>query len=88
MRRPIHAVLPAVAILYALAALPVAAHAADAAKPYSRVDKRNDAGNNTGDSAVDQLNAAQLDENQPRGSKSDGFDRNRTPDGSGRPSSN
>ncbi len=57
-------------------AAPLAAHAADAEKPYSHVDKKNDAGNNTGDSSVDKLNAGQLDENQPRGSKSDGFDRN------------
>jgi hypothetical protein len=69
--------LPAIAAgaLLGLAALPVAAHAADADKPYSNVNKKNDAGNNTGDKSVDKLNAEQLDQNQPHGSKSDGFDR-------------
>ena len=36
------------------------AYAAHAGAPYANVDKRNDAGNDTGDSQVDQLNAAQL----------------------------
>ena len=39
------------------------ARAAHAGAPYTNVDKRNDAGNDTGDSAVDQLNAAQSDRN-------------------------
>lgn len=40
---------------------------ADAAHPYSNVDHRNDAGNDTGDAEVDRLNAQQLDENYYRG---------------------
>jgi hypothetical protein len=48
-----------------------AAHAANADNPYGNVDHSNDAGNNTGDSRVDGLNANQLNENykgsvQPR----------------------
>ena len=38
------------------------AYAAHAGAPYTNVDKRNDAGNDTGDSQVDQLNAAQLNQ--------------------------
>lgn len=34
--------------------------AAHAGAPYANVDHRNDAGNDTGDSQTDQLNAAQL----------------------------
>jgi hypothetical protein len=40
-----------------------AAHAANADNPYGNVDHRNDAGNNTGDSRVDGLNANQLNGN-------------------------
>ncbi len=40
--------------------LPAAALAADAAHPYSNVNRRVDAGNNTGDAQVDGLNQAQL----------------------------
>lgn len=36
---------------------------ADARDPYGDINHRVDAGNNTGDSEVDRLNAAQLDEN-------------------------
>ncbi len=43
-----------------LLAAPIAAHAANAAHPYSNIDRRVDAGNNTGDSQVDQLNQQQL----------------------------
>ena len=46
-----------------LLAAPMAAYAANAAHPYSNVDHRNDAGNNTGDSQVDRLNAQQLQSN-------------------------
>jgi hypothetical protein len=46
-----------------LLAAPIAAHAANADHPYSNVDHRNDAGNNTGDSQVDRLNQAQLETN-------------------------
>ena len=42
---------------------PLAAHAAIAGHPYSNIDPRNDAGNNTGDWQVDRLNQAQLDTN-------------------------
>ncbi len=53
----------------ALAALTLAsgatlrpAYAAHAGAPYQNVDKKNDAGNDTGDSKIDQLNAAQLNQ--------------------------
>jgi len=38
--------------------------AANADAPYQNVDKRNDAGNDTGNSQVDRLNSGQLDANQ------------------------
>ena len=38
------------------------AYAAHAGAPYANVNKANDAGNDTGDSQVDQLNAAQLNQ--------------------------
>ena len=44
-------------------AAPLAAQAANAGHPYSNIDRRVDAGNNTGDSQVDRLNQAQLDSN-------------------------
>ncbi len=40
-----------------------AAHAANWRNPYGNVNHANDAGNDTGDSQVDSLNAAQLDQN-------------------------
>lgn len=40
-----------------------AAMAAHAGSPYANVDRSNDAGNDTGDSKIDALNAAQLDQN-------------------------
>ena len=49
----------AVAMGSALYAAPSVA--ANARKPYSNVDKRNDKGNDTGDSQVDKLNQQQLD---------------------------
>jgi hypothetical protein len=54
-----------------MALAPPGAHAANADNPYGNVDHRNDAGNDTGDSRVDGLNANQLNENykgsvQPR----------------------
>ena len=49
----------AVAMGAALYAAP--ADAANARKPYSNVNKRNDKGNDTGDSQVDRLNQQQLD---------------------------
>jgi hypothetical protein len=39
------------------------AFAAHAGAPYANVDHKNDAGNDTGDSQVDQLNASQSDAN-------------------------
>ena len=61
------ALFPALgAIGVAALAMPAPALAADAAAPYSNVDHRNDAGNDTGDRKVDRLNAGQLDEAQPR----------------------
>ena len=41
-------------------AVPCGARAANAAHPYSNIDRRVDAGNDTGDSQVDRLNQAQL----------------------------
>jgi hypothetical protein len=54
-----------------MALAPSGAHAANADNPYGNVDHRNDAGNDTGDSRVDGLNANQLNGNykgsvQPR----------------------
>ena len=51
------------------------ARAADASHPYSNVDHAVDAGNNTGDSQVDQLNEQQLQKNaQPsQGGSSQGW---------------
>jgi hypothetical protein len=57
------ALFAALALVAAPAIMPSAAHAAHAGAPYKNVDKRNDAGNDTGDSKVDQLNAAQLNQN-------------------------
>ncbi len=51
-------VLAALALASSTALRP--AYAAHAGAPYQNVDKRNDAGNDTGDSQIDQLNAAQL----------------------------
>ena len=46
-----------------LAAAPSPAHAANARNPYGNVDRRNDAGNDTGNSETDRLNSMQLDQN-------------------------
>ena len=51
--------LAVIGVGLALAA-PPAAWAANANNPYSNVDRRVDAGNNTGDAQVDRLNQAQL----------------------------
>ena len=50
------------AVALTLSAAP-AAMAAHAGAPYRNVDHSNDAGNDTGDAQVDQLNNAQLDQN-------------------------
>jgi hypothetical protein len=55
--------LPALALATGLMFAPTPGHAANADNPYGNVDHRNDAGNDTGDSKVDQLNAGQLNEN-------------------------
>jgi hypothetical protein len=49
--------------LPAFALAPTAAFAAHAGAPYTNVDHSNDAGNDTGDSRVEGLNSAQLNEN-------------------------
>ena len=54
-------ILSALALSAGLAAQPVLA--ADARSPYKGVNHKDDAGNDTGDSKVDELNAAQLDSN-------------------------
>ncbi len=56
------AVLAVLALSFVVPAFPVLAANAD--QPYSNVDKRNDAGNDTGNSRVEQLNRGQLDQNQ------------------------
>ena len=60
----------AIMLLSALAlaaAIPVRpAIAAHAGAPYTNVDHSNDAGNNTGDSEIDKLNAQQLNSNYYR----------------------
>ncbi len=48
-------------VVATLAGAPAAAWAADALHPYSNIDHRVDAGNDTGDSRVAALNQAQLD---------------------------
>ncbi len=55
--------LAAFALVAAPALVPSVAHAAHAGAPYKNVDKKNDAGNDTGDAKVDQLNAQQLNQN-------------------------
>lgn len=52
----------AITITLLLGGAPALAANADA--PQSNVDKRNDAGNSTGNNKVDALNRGQLDENQ------------------------
>lgn len=52
----------AITITLLLGAAPALAANADA--PQSNVDKRNDAGNSTGNNKVDALNRGQLDGNQ------------------------
>jgi hypothetical protein len=51
------------ALVAAPAIVPSVAHAAHAGAPYKNVNKQNDAGNDTGDSQVDKLNAQQLNQN-------------------------
>jgi hypothetical protein len=61
--------LPVLAVTFAagLALAPAKVMAAHAGAPYTNVDHRNDAGNDTGDSQVDALNAAQLNQNYQPG---------------------
>lgn len=56
--------LPALALALGLGLAPAPLRAANADHPDQNVDKRNDAGNDTGNSQVDRLNSGQLDENQ------------------------
>ena len=53
----------ALAVAPALALAPSTGHAANADNPYGNVDRRNDIGNDTGDSRVEGLNSSQLNEN-------------------------
>ncbi len=55
-------VVAVVGLFLASAASPVLAANAD--QPYQNVEKKNDAGNDTGNSRVDTLNRGQLDQNQ------------------------
>jgi len=57
--------LPALALALApaFALMPSPVLAAHAGAPYENVDHSNDAGNDTGDSKVDGLNAGQLNQN-------------------------
>lgn len=64
--------LPALALGTGLAFTPAQVQAANARNPYQNVDHRNDAGNDTGDSQVDQLNSQQLDENYHPGQRPPG----------------
>ena len=52
-------ILTALALLTAIGSVPT--YAANARRPYANVDRRNDRGNDTGDSRVEQLNQTQLD---------------------------
>ncbi|MBV9784119.1 MAG: hypothetical protein JO264_09900 [Acidisphaera sp.] len=61
------ALVSALALALGVGLAPSPGRAANADQPYSNVDHRNDAGNNTGDSQVDRLNSGQLDANQHPG---------------------
>lgn len=52
-----------VALVPAFGLAPSTGFAAHAGAPYTNVDHSNDAGNDTGDSRVEGLNAGQLNEN-------------------------
>ena len=64
MRHSALSLTAAIALAAAVAAAPTGVRAANADHPYENIDKRNDAGNDTGDSQVETLNRGQLDENQ------------------------
>jgi hypothetical protein len=64
MRTIVFAASLVVAFAAGMALTPSPLLAANADAPYSNVDKRNDAGNDTGNSKVEGLNKGQLDENQ------------------------
>ena len=57
-------VLLGAVFLAAVGAASPGARAANADNPQGNVDRSNDAGNSTGNSQVDRLNAGQLDQNQ------------------------
>jgi hypothetical protein len=64
MRHSALSLTAALALAAAVATAPAGVRAANADHPYENIDKRNDAGNDTGDSQVESLNRGQLDENQ------------------------
>ncbi len=53
-------------VTFTLAVIAGPVMAANARNPYGNIDRRVDEGNDTGNSQVDQLNAAQLDQNYYR----------------------
>ncbi len=55
--------IPLAALAAGLLFAPAVGHAANWRQPYSNVDRRTDAGNDTGDAQVPALNEAQLDRN-------------------------
>jgi hypothetical protein len=57
--------LLALALAVGIGLAPAPLLAANADQPYQNVDKRNDAGNSTGNGQVERLNNGQLDQNQP-----------------------
>ena len=57
-------IVRATLVMLAVAVSALPARAANADHPYQNVDKRNDSGNDTGDSRVEGLNRGQLDQNQ------------------------
>lgn len=58
--------LPALAAALVLALAPAPAPAANADNPQGNIDRSNDAGGDTGNSKVEELNKGQLDGNQEK----------------------
>lgn len=56
--------LPALALAMGIGLAPAQLRAANADHPDQNVDKRNDAGNSTGNAQVERLNSGQLDAGQ------------------------
>ena len=63
MRTSLTASAAALAILVGSTAFSGGAQAANARNPYGNVDRRDDRGNDTGDSQVERLNNMQLNQN-------------------------